>query len=245
MLRRLAYAPYESASGSLGMVRVMVAATLLMLGLAGCSTGQEVAIETPTPSATSSSAAASVAPPVPLLTDTLYLLDAPHMAATLNARTEPFRSPVPSAADQVSGILGASPILKWSMPRPNLTALAGSAIIWVDVQGFVAHQDATNPCFWQLSLRLDRDDGGFYATSAGCVEEPAVVPEGIRAIEFAFEGIDVSSFVGEELSIQLTTTALAAAPGATVSALSGSLEHDSRLTVVGIQVPLDTQTLLQ
>jgi hypothetical protein len=174
----------------------------------------------------------------------LHLLDAPHMAATLNARSQPFRSAVPSSADNFGGILGLVEVLKWSMPRPNLTALAGSAIIWVDVQGPVAHQDATNPCFWQLSMRLERDDGGFYQVSGGCVEEPAIVPEGIRAIEFAFEGVDFSTFEGQTLSIVLTTTAVANAPGSTVSAMSGSIENDSRVTVVGLQVPLDTQTLL-
>ncbi len=225
------------------MARLVVAAALLMLGLAGCSAGEDLAIETPTASATPSSAAPIVAP-VPVLTDTLHLLDAPHLAATLNPQSSAFRAPIPSAADSFGGLLGVNPTLKWSLPRPNMTALAGSAVVWVEVQGTVVHQDATNPCFWLLTLRLDSDDGGIYQQSGGCVEEPTVVPEGIRPVQFTFEGVDFSGFEAETLSFQLSTTAAPLAPGASVTALTGTLEYDGLLTIAGLQVPLDTQTLL-
>jgi len=228
------------------MLRVVALGSCLLMALAGCSGGPDPpsGTETSSPAASSSSRPAVAVPLAPVLTDTLHLLDAPHMAATLNPRSQPFRTLVPSAADAFAGLLGAAPLPKWTLPETNLTAFAGSVVVWVEVDGFVAHQDATNPCFWQLAIRLERDDGGFYQQSGGCVPEPAVVPEGIRAIEFPFEGIDFSAFNGTTVAIQLTTSSLVAAPGATVSALSGTLDYDSTMTVRGLQVPLDTQTLL-
>lgn len=184
-------------------------------------------------------------PPTPaiVLTDVLHLLDAPHLAADLNvARYEPYRNEVPGVSEALAGTFGVLQALRWSMPMPELPQLTGSIVLWVEVEGVVTH-DATEPCFWQVSWRVDNADG-FVEVSGACGEEPTVVPTGIRALELDLQSYTAPyGFVGQTLSIQISSTALPS-PDGRVNVLSGTTYNDSLLTIEGLQLPLDFQSVL-
>ena len=214
-----------------------VAACLLLVGLAGCSSTPE----SPDAEAASSSSSPSVLvfeEPVPK-TDRLYLLDAPHMAGTIPAGGAEHRTLLPSYL-----VTDEDPPL-WTLPRPELGVYHVTASLWVDVQGTHANPNSpTGGCFWIISLRISSDNG-FYAWGSECpAHEAATVAPGIRELQVTFPAIDVADVPGNQVSLLVTGGSGTSSPGSTIELLSGSAEHPSWLAIEGMQLPLDTQTYL-
>jgi hypothetical protein len=184
-------------------------------------------------------------PPATLTTDTLHLVDAPHLVGTLPLTSLPYEERVPDATQNLAGVIGQAEVLLWTMPMPNVTALTGSVVLWGKVEGTVVHQDATNPCFWQVGFRVARADGGAFLFGTDCIEEPTIVPEGTRKLEFLFEDVEMPPFAGGvSLSLVVSTTAVAQGPGAGVFVLAGTQEFDSTWTIKDLLAPVDIETLL-
>ena len=221
------------------MLRLAVGAVCLTL-LAGCSASppQEPA-STPTPSS-----ATMGPPPAPIArTDTLHLLDAPHMAGALPQGGATVRTPVPSDVNNAQG--APIPAPAWTLPRPGLAELKVDLHLVVDVEGVV-----TNPprgagnCFWAIDFFLRHADGSEDGAGSYCRSEQPVVPAGVRALDFAFAlAPDAAPLPGDLFGVRVATLG-AYAPGGSVSILSGSADADSTLAIAGLQLPIGTTTLL-
>lgn len=197
--------------------------------------------DTPSPSspAPTRTSEPGVQPLAAGMTDTLFLLEPPHMAGRLPGDGAGLRIPVESYSTVVAG--GGDGVL-WSMPRPDLASLSGNATIFVEVQGTVLQSPLTQGCFWQVLLRLDGADGISAATGA-CVAEDTLIQPGVRELRVAWSGLDVAGLEGDQVGLSLVANG-EKAPGATIEVLAGTAEHPSRLSLRGLAVPLDTRTLL-
>src|SRR5687768_211375 len=98
---------------------------------AGCTSAP------PEPGSTATHTVTAVETRAPvLLTDTLHLLDAPHLAATLPEATQEIVLDVPTRGDQA---------LEWTMPRPQSPlTVAAKVTLWVQVEGTVLNGVAPN-----------------------------------------------------------------------------------------------------
>ena len=205
---------------------------LVSLMAAGCASAppEPEATTTHTVAATETASAFSV-------TDTLHLLDAPHLAATLPEGAQDLVLDVPTR--------GGDQALQWTMPRPESPlTVAATVTLWVDVQGTVVNGASPNgggDCFWTLVLLID---GEAPASAGACVEEPVTVPTGIRQLVVEIPPLDTSMLKGTKLGLGLFATALASSPDSSIHLLTGTPEHDSLFTVQGLEVPLDMQTVL-
>src|SRR5687767_11692800 len=134
------------------MLRMVALGACLLVTLAGCSSAPDSGGPTTSSSSALPTSATVLTFTKPVLTDTLHLLDAPHFAATLNARSEPIRTPVATAGTQDDGAA------LWKLPRPEgLGVLQGNATVWVEVKGAVASATA-GECFWVVYLRVESAD---------------------------------------------------------------------------------------
>jgi hypothetical protein len=220
------------------MMRVVALVSCLLMALAGCSSGPASDEATPSSVTTSSSATVLTFNAPPPLTDTLHLLDAPHLAATLPEGGEEIRVPIPSSA----GVSGTE--VRWSLPRPTgLNSISANLTFWVEVQGTVLNNEPTG-CFWYVVLTVDTGDGLSSLADPMCASEPAVVPPGVRQLTLFNSGsFDISGASGATIKVEVSVSS-SVAPGASVALLAGTSEHDSSVTIAGLQLPLDTQTLV-
>lgn len=223
------------------MLRPLLVLLLVSIALAGCSSGVEPTIAQP------ASSSSSTAPPVLadlVRTDTLYLLESPHLAGALPTGGAIIRTYVPTDLDSLEG--AQVPVFpKWTLPRPDLAELEVTIRLWIDVQGVV-----TNPprgafnCFWSFSFFIEHNDGTRTGLTSYCSPDAPVVPTGIRMQEHSFvETPDLAVGRGDRLGFDINTYG-AYAPDASVDILSGTAEFDSSFTITGLQLPIDTQTLL-
>jgi hypothetical protein len=225
--------------------------TLLLLAgipLAGCvGQGQDEPAATSSGPLFTATATRSLLPVADPTTDTMYLLGSPHMSAALPVGPT-VRTPLPSYRDAFEASLaqGNSNLgVPWTLPRDGLQVLEGNATLWIEVKGTVTNPNtpyAGGGCFWNVFLRAEASDGG-YSGSVECLDEPTVVPAGVRALNVTFDAIDVRGVVGDTLSIAVYTSGIYGSD-ATVELLSGSAEHPSRLSLRGLALPLDTETFL-
>lgn len=233
------------------MLRAAPLAAFLVV-LAGCSSPPDP--ENAASSTSSYSITADSLRPAVVLTDTLHLLDAPHVAAALPAGGAALERPL--CARGVGVTVGGNPVVPacvaepWTLPRPDgFTTLVGSVTFWVDVQGTVTNSNPSDPCFWEVSLYAPAPaDGGAPVSVSDqerlCAPEPPVVPTGIRALRFDIPVRTLSDASGGELRLDLYAYGGVLGPGATMKVLMGTPEHDSQITLSGLQVPLSTQTYL-
>lgn len=224
------------------MLRALSLAVCMFL-LAGCSTSAPPLGQNPTPTMTADPG--PVAAPEPLLTDTLHLLDSPEMTALVPTGDEVIRVPVRAKGIPVS--MGAVE-RDWRHPRPeNVTTLTGSLTLWVDVQGTVSNPHPAEPCFWTVHVYVPTTSsgGGLVGmdTTRMCASEPAVVPVGVRSLQFTLPDADIPSGAGDTLVLHIDANGVLA-PGASIDVLTGTPEYDSQLTLLGLQVELPTQALL-
>jgi hypothetical protein len=218
------------------MLRPLVAAALLVLSLSGCSSGPETQGPT-TPGPTFTATAQPVADQV-VRTDTMHFLDAPHMTGSVPTASEPLRVPLkPIAANDPR-----SSIVVWSLPRPQgLGLLEVEFHLFIEVEGtFVNADPGGGDCFWNATLHVRDADSSTWIVECGA-EGPLVQP-GIRELRFVGQN-DISQVGGGELQVELLMAA-PPTPGAAAFLLTGTPDHDSSLTIAGLQLPIDTQTLL-
>lgn len=223
------------------MNRPLLATLIVSIALAGCSSGPEPGLEQP--AASSSSSAPPTLPDI-VRTDTLYLLDSPHLAGALPADGATIRTYVPTDLDSLEGAQ-VPEWPKWTLPRPDLAELEVTIRLWIDVQGVV-----TNPprgafnCFWSFAFFIEHNDGTRTGLTNYCSPEAPVVPTGIKMQERSFVVTpDLAVGRGDRLGFDLNTYG-AYAPDASSDVLSSTAEFDSSLSIAGLQLPIDTQTLL-
>ncbi len=225
------------------MVRALLGLAFVFM-LAGCSS-PPTPDDTVAPATFTSTATLSDLAPAEPVTDTMYLLDAPHMTASAPLGAV-FRTPVPSVFDGITSGGSAAPLVEWSLPRDGLRVLEGNATLWVEVQGTVTNPNVPfsggEACFWSVMIGAHRSDGG-YSSYGTCLDEPTVVPPGVRELKVEFPAFDASEIIGESLFVAIGNSGLYG-NGASVDVLSGSAEYPSRLSLRGLTLPLDTQTYL-
>lgn len=219
---------------------VLFAAASLLI--AGCSSGTPA--ESPTATTSTTTDAQPVLPVAPPTTDTMHLLDAPHATAAAPTGDQDIRVPVPAFADAVAGALqgGGSSGVSWTIPRQQLMLVEGNATLWVDVHGTVTNP-STGGCFWSLFLLVKDANGSQMGSSSNCIHEENVVAPGIRELAFTFPRVDVRQIISEEFTLTLNSAGTYA-PGSGIDVLTGSVAHDSRVSLRGLALTLDTQTYL-
>lgn len=216
------------------MLRNVALACILVL-VAGCSSGgSPEANPHPVPTSSSQSETTNVQP-IPL-TDTLYFLDAPHMSGTLTQQE--LRVPL----KPVNVANPESSIVRWTLPRPeDLVRLDVQVHLWIEVTGTYPNADPSGgECFWSASISVAGSDASNYLVL--CAAEGPVVQQGIREVTFSGQ-TSIADLDGDEIEIAVVMSA-PETPGATAHLLAGTDEFPSLVTIVGLQLPLDTQTLL-
>jgi hypothetical protein len=228
---------YVQAGGLSDMARVVLAIVGLVL-LAGCTSK-------PSPPAEAAPTFMVTAAPAPVVTvprtDTLHLLAVPHLVGVLPAGGVEVRTAVPSDSINPRQV----PVPAWGLPRPDVAKLVTTLHLWVDVEGVVTNY--ANPqggCFWFIGMHLEGESGPLSNLGFSCPAEPGVVPTGVRELVVEMPPIDISDLDGVRLAFTIDTYG-AYAPGATIDLLSGTVEHDSTITIDGLQLPLGTHTLVQ
>ncbi|MHB1260536.1 MAG: hypothetical protein ACYC2H_02345 [Thermoplasmatota archaeon] len=222
------------------MLRPILAMALLVVSLSGCSSGPELSTPSMTPSVTDSTTTSSLPPKPVIRTDTLHLLNSPHMAGTLPPNGELVRTAIQSQ----SRLAAAGDQATWSLPAPGLTDLQNKFVIYVDIEGVVTTWTATPVCFWAIDMDIVHADGTAETLDDYCFPEQAVAPTGTRRLEFDIPQVLASPpLAGDRLVVTVEAFATYA-PGATVDLLSGVADTDSTWTIEGLQIPIDTETYL-
>lgn len=239
--------------GGVQAMRLLPRAVLLLslaALVAGCaSPSAPVAEPTPTAEPTFTVVGDNEIPAI-VLTDTLHVLAQPDVTTRAPDSYTDLRVPVPSIGD-IPGMLvaeasGASVDGRWQHPLPEgITGVVGTATFWVDVRGTVLNNP--NPlaegCFWQFRFITGGAQTG-NSHFAPCVKENATVPEGLRQVTFTFDLPNVAVAPGGVLDFDFYTGDAGRAPDATIDLLTGSIVHDSRIEIVGLQLPVDGSALL-
>lgn len=201
-------------------------------------------VPTPTPTVTTIVGA----PVAPRLTDTLHFLEPPMMTQQPPDDFTEVRIPIPAFATGLAlGATGAAPRQMWSYEMPqDLSGLVGNVTFWVEVRGTVLNNP--NPlaggCFWEFRIIVDPNavDGAKYAP---CVAEGAAVAPGVREIVFPFDFPGLPLKAGQRVDFDFYTQDFGRDPDAKVDLLTYSIDHDSRMSLAGLQVLLDPSLLLQ
>lgn len=205
-----------------------------VIALAGCSTNSPA--EQPSASTTTSvplSPSIPQMPVGPILTDTLFLMEAPHLNGQRPTGADPYQGRVPFDADPL-----AIP-LEWSMPYPSLSTITANGTLFFEVRG--SAYSTTPECFWGVSMVAEAADGSGIG-SAFCASEQFAVTPGIKQVDFAIT-LEVGNMLAEHLRLSVTTSGISP-PGTTLILMAGSADYPSHLTIAGLQVPIDTQTVL-
>lgn len=221
----------------------MTAAVLLAFALAGCADASDApSTESPSPTVRVVATRSLLPEPEPT-TDAMYLLAPPHMTAS-PPDGETFRTLLPSYVEgSLPAPLGTSERIEWQLPRGGLRVLDGNLTFWAEIRGAVTNPNIPfngTACFWSVTILAYADDGGFHAYG-NCLDEPAVIPEGIREMRWDFSGLDMSGVTGDILAVSIASSGIYG-DGSSVEILWGSREHPSRLAVRGLALPLDTET---
>lgn len=231
------------------MAKALALLALAALLVSGCSSGPgedpATDVATTTPTVTTSVGAG---PAVPRLTDTLHFLAHPSLTQQPPDDYSELRIPIPVfAAGLAQSATGGAARQMWSYELPqDLAGVVGNVTFWVEVKGTVLNNP--NPlvggCFWEFRMIVDPDavDGAKYAP---CVPEGSTVAPGVRAVTFPFDFPGVSLTAGQAVQFDFYTQDFGRDPDASVDLLTYSIDHDSRLHLVGLQVPLDGSLLLQ
>jgi hypothetical protein len=157
------------------------------------------------------------------------------------------RVPVPGFNDVLASGASAGTVgpRVWSYDLPHdLVGLVGNVTFWVEVTGTVLNNPnpAAGGCFWQFRILTGEiDDGNF----SPCVVEGTTVAQGVRAIVFPIDLPNVGWKAGKHLDFELYTQDFGRDPDAKVELLTYSIDRDSRMSIVGLQLPLDPSLLLQ
>lgn len=207
----------------------------LLVALSGCASP---APAEPVPVQTFTTTAAPEVDSV-VRTDTLHFLDAPHMTGQAPAEGAVLRVPLkPYQPHDLQ-----SSMVQWSLPRPEgLLRLEVELHVYLEVEGTFPNADpGGGDCFWSSSLHVRGADGSSWIILCG--EEGPLVQPGIRELRLTGRN-DISQVGGDELQFEILMAA-PPTPGAAAFLLTGTPEFDSTLTITGLQLPIDTQTMLR
>jgi hypothetical protein len=130
----------------------------------------------------------------------------------------------------------------WVFTWPTDTdRIAGTASIVVSVEGVVVNPqaDTGDLCFWNLQVIVvdgdpQTDSGGGVST---CVEEPRIVPTGVRTLTIPFELVGKDYKAGFQGRVNLLHFG-SEAPDAKVELLTGAIEQDSTIRFEGFAWPI-------
>jgi hypothetical protein len=227
-------------------MRLLAAVALLALFLAGCSGGDGGGGgnggESPAASASSSS---TTPPPPPLPTsDTLHFLAAPEMAPALPPGSTETATPVTVGDFGNPGGQGPeNQGAEWRRQVERATNVtAGEVHVWVNVKETLLHMPdspARPSCTWSLTVEIGADNPAI----EGCIQEPAgPINPGIKELVFTVVlGSPIELETGETVLVRLERSGFSLSPNNAVDALSGSAEHDSRITLRGLAEPIRPQ----
>lgn len=218
-------------------MRLLALAAVSTFLLAGCSGADPAA-----PAPTSTSAAPVPQPDVPepvLLTDTLHFADAPHLTGAAPTGNDPIRVPIePIAPEATAGIAKAT----WELPRPDgLDVFMFQAKLYIEVKGTFVNLDQ-NGCFWSVFITVHSGNGEG-SSAPYCGVAGPTVNSGLHEVAVANRGWDLSDEPGRHIRLKLSMTT-APTPGSTATLLTGAIDTDSTITIDGLQLPIDTRTLL-
>lgn len=231
-----------------------VAACVLVLVLSGCSSSPDGPTAEPSPTSAFTTTADDELLPTVELTDTVHLLAAPHTAATLPIGLEEFATQVSTTSPfnaprlPTTGNGTNTTWARWELPRPDhMDFVTGSGLFFVEFQGTTANAVPFDQCYWRISLVALQPTANTGVVSTGesqvCLPQSEALPSGIHELQVTFPGQPVPADAGDRLVLTITSSATMT-PGSSIVVLSGTPEHDSRVTLNGLQVPLDLQTYL-
>lgn len=229
----------------------MAATSLLLLAafLSGCASKPAGDGAGATPAATYTVVAGGTPPPAATTTDTLHLLDRPHLTTRApRPGDDVVRVPIDSTFGQtVSGMGTNSFADTWNFTLPTgVQGFVGNATMLAEVTGTLVNNPipTADGCFWALSVVAGSVQTGEFH-DLGCVREPAQVQAGRHQLSFPFTLADVSWPAGTELHFELHTQEEGPrAPGAGAELLTGAVDADSRIQVYGLKLPIDPPALL-
>lgn len=226
-------APWRAVA-SMRLLALLAPALLI----AGCSSGPDA---NPLPPATSAPApwVPAPGPAVPTVTDTFHLLAWPDTTTAAPPQGEPVRLTIePFLAQSASGRFDDT----WRLtPDAPLGHLVGNATIWVEVTGDIVPNPnpLVNGCFWDFTLTIGSlDTGEFHPI--GCAREANPVLPGIRRLDFPIDLRGVRVDAGETVHFELHTQDAARSPGAEARVLTASADHDSRIRLLGLELPIES-----
>lgn len=215
-------------------MRLLAVVALLTLALAGCSGGSP---DDPSPPAGSSSSSSATAAPAPVPTsDTLHFLAAPAMAPALPPGSSESATPVTVGNfGQAQPRAGADWAYSVTAPT-NVTA--GEAHLWIDVKETM-YESPSPPGQTQCTWRLTAEVGADIQPIQACVNEPiGPINPGTKELVFTIVlGSPVDLEANETIQVRLERAAFSLSANNAVDALSGSAEHDSRITLRGLKEP--------
>lgn len=217
-------------------MRGLAVLACLTVLLAGCSGGDGG--DSPSgPSGSMTSTSTGPAPPPVPTTDTLHFLEGPMMTA-LPPTGSDVRTPVGFSDGGPDG--NQRPGATWSHVVTVATNVTGAEVhVWVEVLEQMLEAPTLPPatqCTWQLTTAI----GGDTVPITSCINEPpGPISPGVKELVFSLvlQG-NVEFEVGETITVGLARNAFSASANNAVDALSGSIEHDSRITLRGLKEPL-------
>jgi hypothetical protein len=213
----------------------LAAAALLSLALAGCSGGSPDSAA-PSASASSSATMTSTAPPVPT-SDTLHFLAAPQMAPRLPSGSPEAATPVTVGNFGQSG--GPQAGAQWTyLVKQHTNVTAGEVHVWINIKDTLFDNPGTPAqpqCTWRLTTAIGAD----IQPIRSCVNEPpGPIAAGTKELLYTLVlDSPVELEANETVSVRLDRSAFSPSPNNSVDALSGSADHDSRITLKGLQEP--------
>ena len=222
-------------------MRLAAALLVLAFALAGCSDGG--GDDAPTPAGTQSASGSSTGPPpkpVPT-SDTLHFLEAPTMAPAIPAGYGEVSTPASTGGFGGGGGGGQeAPAAEWTYKVQAPTNLTGGEVhVWIQITDTLVQFPDPRPdggCTWFLTLELGADS----EVDVGCLTEPpGPINPGTKELIFPILSTDGYEMeANETILVRFDRAAFSASPENSVFVLSGSVDHDSRITLRGLKEPI-------
>jgi hypothetical protein len=177
----------------------------------------------------------STAPPVPT-SDTLHLLAAPQMAPRLPSGSTESATPVTVGN---FGQPGPQAGALWTYQvKEHTNVSAGEVHVWIDIKETLVDNPGTPQqpqCTWRLTTAIGAD----IQPIRSCINEPAgPIAAGTKELVYTLVlESPVELEANETVSVRLDRSAFSPSPNNSVDALSGSADHDSRITLKGLKEP--------
>jgi hypothetical protein len=217
-------------------VRAFALLAVLAFLLAGCSGGGGG--DDPPAAVSSTSTSTGPAPPPVPTTDTLHLMEAPAMSTVVPTGSD-VRTPVGFANGGGFGQQDG-PVARWAYQVSVPTNVTGGEVhVWVEIKEQML-DSPSSPLNQQCTWRLTTGIGGDTQALTNCVNEPVgAISPGVKELVFTLvlQG-PIELEANETITVTLSRSSFSPSPNNAVDALSGSAEHDSRVTLRGLKEPI-------